>query len=98
MITKIISTKQFCGLIKNMKKQITISYNWSNDNGVEIPAKHQEALEEDAQERIFEQIQKRNTSGELHSSVKFGKDIVPEENEEDGIEYSGWWSLTTKTL
>ena len=42
-------------------------------------------------------IQEGYTSGELFTSVRYGKDIVPEEDEDDGLEYSGWWSLTTKT-
>lgn len=27
--------------------------------------------------------------------VRFGKDEVPEEDENDGLSYSGWWSIKT---
>jgi len=61
---------------------------------VDIPEKHIEALEEDALNRIFEMYKEGYTSGELSTSVRYGKDLVPEEDEEDGLTYSGWWSLT----
>ena len=74
-----------------MKKEITITFEWWNLEG-DIKPEHQEVLEDDAKERIFEQIQEGFTSGELHSFVR----TVNEEG--DGMEYEGSWSLTTKTL
>jgi hypothetical protein len=76
-----------------MTKEIVINYNWKCNEGVEVPEKHVEALEEDAQDRIFEMIKKGYYQGELHTSVRFGKEVVPEENEDDGLTYSGWWSI-----
>lgn len=75
-----------------MEKEIKIKYHWTCDSGIEIPKKHEEALEEDAQKRIFEMIGEGNVCGELCTSVRYGKDVVPEEDEDDGLEYSGWWS------
>ena len=75
-----------------MKIEIHINYNWTCDKGIEAPEKHKEALEEDAESRIFEMVKKGCNQGELHTTVRLGKDIVPEENEEEGLTYSGWWS------
>jgi len=75
-----------------MEVQINIKYHWTCDQGIDTPEKHNEALKEDAQKRIFEMIQEGKWCGELLTSVRFGKDIVPEEEEEDGLTYSGWWS------
>ena len=76
-----------------MKIKMTIEYNWTCDDGIDIPKKHKEALEEDAQDRIFQMIKEGYNQGELNTSVRFGKDEVPEEDEEDGLSYSGWWSV-----
>jgi len=79
-----------------MKINITIDYNWSCNDEIDIPEKHREALKEDAHRRIFEMMAEGYYSGELFSSVRYGKDIVPEEDEEDGLEYSGYWSIELK--
>jgi len=81
-----------------MKKKITIEYHWDCDSEIEIPIKHHEALEEDAQARIFDMMKEGYTSGELITSVRYGKDVVPEEDEEDGLSYTGWWGINTETL
>ena len=78
-----------------MNMSIEIDYAWECDQEVEIPKKHEEALKEDAESRIFEMIKEGYTSGELFTSVRFGKDIVPEEDEEDGLTYSGSWGIRT---
>ena len=75
-----------------MEGQLNISYYWSCDQEVEIPELHKEALREDAETRIFEMIGEGYRSGELSTSVRFGKDRVPQEDEEDGLTYSGSWS------
>lgn len=79
-----------------MKKKLEFSYNWTCDSGIEIPEKHKEALKEDAESRIFEMIKEGYTSGELCTTVRYGKDEVPEEDEDDGLQYSGWWSIETE--
>ena len=76
-----------------MKIKIDIGYQWNCDAGIDIPEKHKEALKEDALNRIFEMIKKGCNQGELLTSVRMGKDIVPEENEEEGLSYSGWWYI-----
>jgi hypothetical protein len=76
-----------------MEFKIEINYTWDCDEDIEIPSKHLETLEENALSRIFEMIQEGYYSGELFTTVRFGKDIVPEENEDDGLSYSGWWSI-----
>lgn len=83
--------------MNQFKRKLTIEYNWTPDDIKTIPQKHTEALEEDALERIFKMVNEGYTSGELHTSVRFGKDVVEEEHEDDGLSYSGSWSLTTKT-
>ena len=79
------------------RRKITIEYHWTPDDIKIIPQKHLEALEQDAMERIFQMIKEDYTSGELNTSVRFGKDKVEEEDEDEGLSYSGSWSLTTKT-
>lgn len=74
-----------------MKMQLKINYYWTCDEGIEIPEKHKEALKEDAEARIFEMIKEGYNQGELNTNVRFGKDIVPEEDKDNGLEYSGWW-------
>ena len=77
-----------------MEVSMKIEYNWSCDQDIETPEKHLEALKEDAEARIFEMIKEGYHSGELITSVRFGKDVVPEEDEDEGLTYSGWWSVS----
>lgn len=81
-----------------MKRKLIIKYNWNCDDNIKIPEKHKEALTEDALDRIFNQINEGYYEGELSTLVRFGKDIVPEEDENDGLTYSGWWSLKNKNI
>jgi hypothetical protein len=81
-----------------MKANITIDYYWKCDSGIDIPKKHKEALKEDAEIRIFDMIKEGYYQGKLSTSVRFGKDIVPDEDEEDGLEYSGWWYYKNNLL
>jgi len=78
-----------------MKAQIQINYDWSRIDGeAEIPALHQTELRNEAIERILYMMRQGFTQGELHASIRFGTEIIPEEHEEDGIEYSGnWYSI-----
>ena len=73
-----------------MKRKIEITYNWRRDDDSDnnISKKHLEALEESAQERIFEQIKEGNTGGELNDRVR-----MFDEDGEDGIGYTGWWEM-----
>ena len=79
-----------------MKVKYKIKYHWKCDSRIDIPKGHEQALQEDANKRIFEMIQEGYYQGELSTSVRFGKDVVSEENEEDGLSYSGWWYLKVK--
>ena len=81
-----------------MRRKITIDYHWTCDDVGDIPKKHLEALEEDAEERISEMLKEGYLMGELHTYVRYGKDIVPEENEDDGLSYSGWWGFKRETI
>lgn len=73
-----------------------INYYWECEQVEIIPEKHKEALKEDAVNRIAEMVKEGFSEGELHTTVRYGKDIVPEEDEDDGLTYSGWWSLCSK--
>ena len=77
-----------------MKRKIEINYNWKCDQEIEIPEHHKETLEEEAKNRIFEMIKEGYDQGELNTTVRYGKDVVSEEDEEDGLTYSGWWSIS----
>ena len=75
-----------------MEVTLKIDYHWTCDQEIEIPEKHKEALKEDAEARILEMIEKGYQEGELCTSVRCGKDIVPEEDKDEGLSYRGWWS------
>lgn len=77
-----------------MERTMKIYYNWKCDQVIEIPNGHIDALDEDAKERIFDMISKGYFEGELSTSVRFGKDVVEEEDEEEGLSYSGYWTLS----
>ena len=79
-----------------MEEIIEIHYDWQRDEGIEIPEKHKEILKEDAIKRIFEMIKEDYYHGELFTVVRLGKNVVPEEDEDDGLSYSGWWDVTIK--
>ena len=36
--------------------------------------------------------------GELNASIRYGKEIVPEEDEKNGLTYSGWWTVSHEVL
>lgn len=80
-----------------MEQKLIINYHWVCDEGIDIPEKHKDALKEDAEDRIFEMIKQGYYQGELNTSVRYGKNIVTEEDEEDGLTYSGWWSVVRES-
>jgi len=77
-----------------IKKQVTIKYSWwSNDHDLEqINAEHIEVLEESAMDRIIEMMKDGYTSGELSDNIR-----MHDSDPEDGIGYTGWWEINTKT-
>ena len=77
-----------------MEKKIEINYNWECDQEIDIPQKHKETLINNAHDRIFEMIKKDHCSGELCTSVRYGKEIIPEEDKDEGLTYSGSWSIS----
>jgi hypothetical protein len=75
-----------------MERKITITYRWwSNDDKPIADASLIEVLEEAAMSRIFSQIKAGYTSGELVEDVR-----MTDDDPEDGIEYRGYWELTTE--
>ncbi|MDB4590943.1 DUF4116 domain-containing protein [Flavobacteriaceae bacterium] len=81
---------------ENMKLEIKIKYWWACNEQVDIPLQHYEALSEDAQARIYGQTSEGMSEGELVTSVRFGKDVVPEETEDEGLSYRGYWTYEIK--
>ena len=71
-------------------KTITYTYRWWRDGENEIKPEHIEALEERADERIAEMMGKGYTSGELYDNIH-----MTDDDPEDGVEYSGWWDVST---
>jgi hypothetical protein len=39
-------------------------------------------------------IEEGYNSGELHTSVRLGNDVVSQEDEQDGLSYYGWWDIS----
>lgn len=56
----------------------------------EIKQSHLDALNESAMERITECLKEGYVSGELIDNI-----CMDDEDGEDGVEYSGWWTLKT---
>jgi hypothetical protein len=71
-------------------RKLEISYHWRTENNNGIPQNHIEALEESANQRIFEQMKEGMTSGELSDNIR-----MTDDDSADGISYTGWWSLNT---
>ena len=76
-----------------IERKMEITYRWWKEDDSEINPEHAEALEESAQERITAMIKEGYTGGELCDNVRM-HDTDPE----DGVEYSGWWEVNTKTI
>jgi len=77
-----------------MKREITIQYNWEALDG-EFKKHHIEALEESALERIGSQMSEGVTSGQLYDNIFILYTDLNEDGDE-GISYTGWWSSTIK--
>lgn len=77
-----------------MNTKIVITFNWwpTEDRKGKVKKKHQEALNESAQERIFAMMKEGYSSGELHDNVRMDDEDGP-----DGVSYQGWWDTTIKT-
>lgn len=76
-----------------IEKQITITFRWWNDSDNEIDPRHAEALEETATDTINDMIRDGFTSGELNDNIR-----MHDSDPEDGIEYQGWWEMSTATV
>lgn len=76
--------------MKQVARKQVINYRWWRADGKEIKKEHIGALEESAEERIAEMRTKGFTSGDLHDNVH-----MTDDDPEDGIEYTGWWDITT---
>lgn len=74
-----------------IEREVIIKYRWWNEDLDKIDSKHAEALEESAMERVIDMIKEGYTSGMLTDNVRmYDNDL------EDGIEYRGWWDISTK--
>ena len=71
-----------------MEQQITISYNWSDEEG-EFNEDHKEQLQDEAITRIAKMIKGGYVAGELNTYLYDG------ENE---IHYTGYWEFKRVTL
>ena len=73
-----------------MKNELVIEYEWRNkeDHSKEISATHIEALKEDAEMMIKEDLALGLESGSLSTGVR-----IDETDGEDGVEYVGKWKF-----
>jgi hypothetical protein len=67
-----------------MKRTITISYSWDG----EIRPEHEDALEETAQDQIFEAMTKGWRSGALEDWIR-----LDDSDPAEGREYHGWFEV-----
>jgi len=72
--------------MKTFSNKITIVYRWFRSGSKDIKPEHIEALNESAQERIWEMIGKGYKSGELNDNIR-----MTDDDGLDGVEYLGWW-------
>lgn len=72
---------------------VNINYKWECDSAIQIPDEHLDDLKEDALSRILEMTIEGCRSGELHTTIRLGKDVVPQEDPDEGLTYSGWWTI-----
>lgn len=77
----------------NIEREVKITYHWNKCDGTKIHPKHIIALEETAMDRIIEMMKEGYTSGELIDNIH-----MFDADGEDGIGYSGWWSIDTQVL
>lgn len=74
--------------MKNLKRKITIEFEWWRTDGEDIHEDHIEALEESAWDRVVEMAEDGYTSGELNDVIR-----VSDDGPEDGVRYRGMWTL-----
>jgi hypothetical protein len=74
--------------MKQLERRIQINYRWWRDDGMEIREEHLQALEEKADDVINLMRSQGFTSGELSD------DITLDEEDGEGIIYSGWWDFS----
>ena len=75
-----------------MQQETIISWHASDANNT-VKTEHREALEEGANQRITEMMSEGFTGGELVEHVR-----TSDADGEDGVLYTGWWSVETKVL
>ena len=75
---------------KQHEKKIQIRYRWWRPGKQDIKPEHVEAMEERADERIRKMMAQGYTSGELNDNIH-----MTDDDPEDGVEYTGWWEIST---
>lgn len=73
-----------------MQREIKITFNWWC-NSQEITTEVEEILEERALKNIKDEWNNHMTSGDLHENLRMN-----ESEPKFGVDYYGFWSLTTK--
>ncbi len=73
-----------------MERRTIINYNWQPcGDETEVNPVHIEALEEEAEARVAAMSKEGFVAGELYANIR-----VDGNDPEDGVDYSGWWSIT----
>ena len=76
--------------MKEIKRSKKTTYSWKPIAGGEIKPEHIPALEEAAETRIAEMMDQGYTSGQLFDNI-----YMLDDDPEDGVEYQGWWEVST---
>ena len=71
----------------------TITYRWWKKDQTKIKPSHIEELDELAEKRIAEMRVEGMTSGELIENL-----CLSNEDPNEGIDYKGWWEVTTQVV
>lgn len=74
-----------------MKSQIVVKYEWWREDQGGIDPRHMGALEERAEDVIFEEMAAGRRSGVLEDNI-----YMLDSDPEDGVAYSGSWEIVRR--
>jgi hypothetical protein len=79
-----------------IEKVISITIRWWSDEDKEIPTSHAEELEDEGKKRALQMMAEGYTSGELNHIVNTVA-ASPSNPSGWGVDYSGWFEITTES-
>jgi len=78
--------------MKEMKRSKVIRYRWWRNDKSEIKPEHIKPLEDAANDIILKMMSEGYISGVLNDNIH-----MTDDDPQDGVEYRGWWEVSTST-